>query len=34
VALVFFLALYVPFAVFDATKRGLIGKTGKQEATL
>jgi hypothetical integral membrane protein (TIGR02206 family) len=34
VALVFFLALYAPFAVFDATKRGLIGKTGKQEATL
>src|ERR1041385_8825228 len=34
VALVFFLALYAPFAVFDATKKGLIGKTGKQEATL
>jgi len=26
--------LYAPFAVFDATKRGLIGKPGKQEAPL
>src|SRR5215472_14855324 len=34
VALLFFLALYAPFAVFDATKKGLIGKPGKQEATL
>ncbi len=34
VALLFFLVLYAPFAVFDATKRGLIGKAGKQEATL
>jgi len=24
--------LYAPFAVFDMTKRGLIRKTGKQEA--
>src|SRR5438034_2816303 len=34
VALLFFLVLYAPFAVFDATKRGLIGKAGKQEAVL
>jgi hypothetical integral membrane protein (TIGR02206 family) len=34
VALLFFLVLYAPFAVFDATKRGLVGKAGKQEATL
>jgi hypothetical integral membrane protein (TIGR02206 family) len=34
VALLFFLVLYAPFAVFDATKRGLIRKPGKQEATL
>jgi len=34
VALLFFLVLYAPFAVFDAAKRGLIGKPGKQEATL
>jgi hypothetical protein len=34
VALLFFLVLYAPFAVFDATKRGLFGKAGKQEATL
>ncbi len=34
VALLFFLVLYAPFAVFDATKRGLIGKPGKQEAAL
>src|SRR6201987_1464370 len=34
VALLFFLILYAPFAVFDATKRGFIGKPGKQEATL
>ncbi len=34
VALLFFLVLYAPFAVFDITKRGLIRKTGKQEATL
>src|SRR5262249_13317797 len=34
VALLFFLVLYSPFAVFDATKRGFIGKTGKQEGTL
>jgi hypothetical integral membrane protein (TIGR02206 family) len=32
VALLFFLVLYAPFAVFDITKRGLIRKTGKQEA--
>jgi hypothetical protein len=32
VALLFFLMLYVPFAVFDMTKRGLIRKAGKQEA--
>jgi len=32
--LIFFLLLYAPFAVFDATKRGLIGKPGKLEATL
>src|SRR5437667_6657002 len=32
VALLFFLLLYAPFAVFDMTKRGLIRKTGKQEA--
>src|SRR5215831_3058403 len=34
VALLFFLVLYAPFAVFDATRRGLIGKTTKQKATL
>jgi hypothetical protein len=34
VALLFFLVLYAPFAVFDATKRRLIKKPGKQEATL
>src|SRR5436190_3010034 len=34
VALLFFLVLYAPFAVFDITKRGLIRKAGKQEATL
>jgi hypothetical integral membrane protein (TIGR02206 family) len=34
VALLFFLVLYAPFAVFDITKRGLIRKPGKQGATL
>jgi hypothetical integral membrane protein (TIGR02206 family) len=34
VALLFFLVLYAPFAVFDATRRGLIGKAGKKEAVL
>jgi len=34
VALLFFLVLYAPFAVFDITKRGLIQRAGKQEATL
>jgi hypothetical protein len=34
VALLFFLTLYAPFAIFDATKRGLMGKAGKQEAAL
>jgi hypothetical integral membrane protein (TIGR02206 family) len=34
VALLFFLVLYAPFAIFDAMKRGLIAKAGKQEATL
>jgi hypothetical integral membrane protein (TIGR02206 family) len=34
VALLFFLLLYAPFAVFDATQKALIGKTRKQEATL
>ena len=34
VALLFFLVLYAPFAIFDITKRGLIQKTGRQEATL
>src|SRR4030095_8456497 len=34
VALLFFLVLYAPFAVFDATKKGFIRKAGKQEATL
>src|SRR5262245_43444041 len=33
-ALLFFLMLYAPFAVFDAVKRGLIRKPVKQEATL
>src|SRR5262245_40425210 len=33
-ALLFFLVLYAPFAVFDAMKKGLVGKTGKQEAAL
>jgi hypothetical integral membrane protein (TIGR02206 family) len=32
VALLFFLVLYAPFAVFDMTKRGLIKKPGRQEA--
>jgi len=32
VALLFFLVLYAPFAIFDITKRGLIRKAGKQEA--
>src|SRR5206468_3864575 len=32
VALLFFLVLYAPFAVFDITKRGLIRKAGKREA--
>src|SRR5215472_2770068 len=32
VALLFFLVLYAPFAVFDMTKRGLIRKPGRQEA--
>jgi hypothetical integral membrane protein (TIGR02206 family) len=32
VALLFFLVLYAPFAVFDMTKRGLNRKAGKQEA--
>ena len=34
VALLFFLALYAPFAVFDAAKRGISRKPGKLEATL
>jgi hypothetical integral membrane protein (TIGR02206 family) len=34
VALLFFLVLYAPFAVFDATRRGLIGKAGKKETVL
>ena len=34
VALLFFLVLYAPFAVFDITKRGLIGKAGNVETTL
>src|SRR5260370_12469156 len=34
VALLFFLVLYSPFAVFDATNRDLIGKAGKQTAAL
>jgi hypothetical protein len=34
VALLFFLVLYAPFAVFDVTKRGLTRKSGTQEATL
>jgi len=34
VALLFFLVLYAPFALFDAAKRGMIGKGGKQEAIL
>jgi hypothetical integral membrane protein (TIGR02206 family) len=34
VALLFFLVLYAPFAVFDVTKRGLISKPGNQGATL
>ena len=34
VALLFFLVLYAPFAIFDITKRGLIRKAGNQEATL
>ena len=32
VALLFFLALYAPFGVFDITKRALTTKAGKQEA--
>jgi hypothetical integral membrane protein (TIGR02206 family) len=32
VALLFFLVLYAPFAVFDIAKKGLTRKTGKQEA--
>src|ERR1051325_10411777 len=34
VALLFFLVLYAPFAIFDAAKRTLIRKPGKLEATL
>ena len=34
VALLFFLMLYAPFAVFDATQRGLKTKAAKQEAAL
>ena len=34
VALLFFLVLYAPFALFDAAKRGLIRKSVKLEATL
>src|SRR5262252_4846122 len=34
VALLFFLVLYAPFAVFDAAQKVLTGKTGNQEATL
>ena len=34
VALLFFLVLYAPFSVFDAAKRGLVGKVQKKEATL
>jgi uncharacterized membrane protein YwaF len=34
VALLFFLVLYAPFAVFDIAKRGLIQKAENQEATL
>ena len=34
VALLFFLTLYAPFAIFNATKRGLMGKEGKQKAAL
>jgi hypothetical protein len=34
VALLFFLVLYAPFAVFDATKKRLVRKPGKLEATL
>ena len=34
VALLFFLVLYAPFAVFDATKKGLVRKEGNREATL
>src|SRR5262245_10055336 len=34
VAIIFFLALYAPFAVFDFAKRALARNTGKQEATL
>jgi hypothetical integral membrane protein (TIGR02206 family) len=32
VALLFFVVLYAPFAVFDMTKGGLIGKAGNKEA--
>jgi hypothetical protein len=31
-ALLVFLVLYAPFAVFDMTKTGLITKAGKQKA--
>lgn len=34
VALLFFLVLYAPFAIFDAMRKGLVAKAGKQEATL
>jgi hypothetical integral membrane protein (TIGR02206 family) len=34
VALLFFLMLYAPFAVFDVTKRGLISKPENRGATL
>jgi hypothetical integral membrane protein (TIGR02206 family) len=34
VALLFFLILYAPFGVFDATRRGLLRRAGKHEATL
>ena len=34
VALLFFLLLYAPFAVFDAMKKGFMRKRGRQEAAL
>jgi hypothetical integral membrane protein (TIGR02206 family) len=34
VALLFFLVLYAPFAIFDIAKNELIRKTGKQEANV